>query len=340
MTARPIAVSLGCPSGVGPEVSVVAARSMARHRILLIGDSGVVRRAARVRGIDPDRFVLVPRPGDVERLARGRVGVFQPTASLGEEDVRYGAPSRASGAAELAWVETACDLARRGQARAMVTGPVSKDAIVRSGAKGAKGFTGHTEHLQRRLRAREVVMAFWTAPLTIALVTTHIAFRDVPRLLTRAGVARAVYWLADLLSRVRRRRVARIAVAALNPHAGEGGLFGDEEPRIVTPGIALARQRLRKAGVRADVVGPVPAETVFRVAADRYDGIVALYHDQATIPMKILGFGEAVNVSLGLPIVRTSVDHGTAYDVAGRGVADARGMLSAMELAVRLSAST
>jgi 4-hydroxythreonine-4-phosphate dehydrogenase len=340
MTA-PIAVSLGCPSGVGPEVSVLAARSLARERILLVGDEGVVARAAELRGVDPTRFVRVSRSDDVTRLARGKVGVLQPTRSLADRDIRYGAPSRAGGAAELAWVDAACDLSRRGETRAMVTGPVSKDAIVRSGAQGSKGFIGHTEHLQHRLGAREVVMAFWTANLTTALVTTHMPLRDVPRALTRTGVARTVFWLADLLARLRSsREVARIAVAGLNPHAGEHGLFGDEEQRILVPGIALARRRLRTKGVGAEIDGPVPAETVFRVAAERYDGIVALYHDQATIPMKLLGFGEAVNVSLGLPIVRTSVDHGTAYDVAGRGVADARGMQAAIHLAARLSAST
>jgi 4-phospho-D-threonate 3-dehydrogenase / 4-phospho-D-erythronate 3-dehydrogenase len=340
MTA-PIAVSIGCPSGVGPEVSVVAARALARQRILLVGDERVVARAAKLRGLDPGRFVRVARTEDVARLGRGKVGVLQPTRSLADRDIRYGVPSRAGGAAELAWVDAACDVSRRGEARAMVTGPVSKDAIVRSGAKGSTGFAGHTEHLQRRLGAREVVMAFWTARLSTALVTTHIPLRDVPRALTRAGVARTVFWLAELLTRVRSTRgMARIAVAGLNPHAGEHGLFGDEEQRVLAPGITLARRRLRSRRISAEVEGPVPAETVFRVAAERYDGIVALYHDQATIPMKILGFGEAVNVSLGLPIVRTSVDHGTAYDVAGRGIADTRGMLAAIHLAARLSAST
>jgi 4-phospho-D-threonate 3-dehydrogenase / 4-phospho-D-erythronate 3-dehydrogenase len=340
MTA-PIAVSIGCPSGVGPEVSVVAAGALATQRILLVGDERVVARAAKLRGVDPGRFVRVVGTEDIARLARGKVGVLQPTRSLADRDVRYGVPSRAGGAAELAWVDAACDLAQRGEARAMVTGPVSKDAIVRSGAKGSKAFAGHTEHLQRRLGAREVVMAFWTATLTTALVTTHIPLRDVPHALTPAGVARTVFWLADLLTRVRPSRgVARIAVSGLNPHAGEHGLFGDEEQRVLAPGIALARRRLRHKRILAEIEGPVPAETVFRVATEHYDGIVALYHDQATIPMKLLGFGEAVNVSLGLPIVRTSVDHGTAYDVAGRGVADTRGMHAAIHLAARLSAST
>jgi 4-hydroxythreonine-4-phosphate dehydrogenase len=348
-----IAVSLGCPSGIGPEVVVVAAAALAaKHRLLLVGDHRVVTRAAKLRKIDPNRFVRLEDPTDASRLPRGQVGVFEPpalTLTLVDRDVRYGVPSKKGGAAQLAWVDAACDLARDGHARAMVTGPVSKDAIVRSGAPGSAGFIGHTEHLQQRLRAPEVVMAFWTEALTTALVTTHLALRDVPKALTVAGVASTAFWLADLLTRVPRRDRGgrggrgghtgppRIGVAGLNPHAGERGLFGDEEARILTPGMALARKRLQSRKILAQLEGPVPAETVFRVAGQRYEGIVALYHDQATIPMKLLGFGEAVNVSLGLPIVRTSVDHGTAYDLAGRGRADAQGMKTAIELAARLS---
>ncbi len=333
----PLAVSLGCPSGIGPEVAVVAAAA-SEERIVLVGDAGVVARAAKLRGIDPARFVRVLAPEHASRLGRRRVGVLEPTSPLALRDVRYGTPSRKGGAAQLAWIDAACDLAKRGEVRAMVTGPVSKDAIARSGARGAAGFIGHTEHLQHRLGAAEVVMAFWTAKLTTALVTTHIALRDVPEAITSEGVASAAFWLADLLLRVgrRRRNPPRVAVAGLNPHAGEHGLFGDEEARILSPGIALARKRLRSSNLVATVTGPVPAETAFRAAHERYDGVVALYHDQATIPMKILGFGEAVNVSLGLPIVRTSVDHGTGYDIAGRGLAGARGMKAAIELAAKL----
>jgi 4-hydroxythreonine-4-phosphate dehydrogenase len=337
MTA-PIALSLGCPSGVGPEVAVVAAAE-SRQRVLLVGDASVVVRAAKLRRVDPRRFVRVESAEEAARLRAREIGVFEPTSALAARDVRYGAPSRAGGAAQLAWIDAACDLAKRGEASAMVTGPVSKDAIARSGAKGAASFIGHTEHLQHRLRAAEVVMAFWTERFTTALVTTHMALRDVPRAVTRSGVASAAFWLADLLLAAQRgrRRRPRIAVAALNPHAGEHGLFGDEEPRVLVPGIALARKRLRSKRLAATLTGPVPAETAFRFAGDRYDGVVALYHDQATIPMKILSFGEAVNVSLGLPIVRTSVDHGTAYDVAGRGTADASGMRAAIDLAGRLA---
>jgi 4-hydroxythreonine-4-phosphate dehydrogenase len=203
-------------------------------------------------------------------------------------------------------------------------------------------FLGHTEHLQRRLRAREVVMAFWSPGLATSLATTHLPLARVPRAITSAAVARAAYWLAWLLSRVGPRE-PRVAVAALNPHAGEGGLLGDEERTRITPGIVAARSRLRADGIVATLDGPVPAESAFRLALGRdrrWDGVVAMYHDQATIPMKLAGFGDAVNVSLGLPIVRTSVDHGTGYDRAGSWTADASGMKAALDLAARLARCT
>lgn len=335
----PIALSLGCPSGVGPEVAVLAG-SESPESILLVGNLAVVARAARLKGVDPDRFVRVREPNETTSLGRGRIGVLEPTAPLAKEDVRYGVPSKAGGAAQLSWVNAACDLARSGEARAMVTGPVSKDAIARSGAPGLRGFLGHTEHIQHRLGAREVVMAFSSDRLTTALVTTHLPLRKVPGSITKAGVACTTFWLVDLLVKLGKgtRRGPRVAIAGLNPHAGEHGLLGDEESRIVTPGIALARRRVRSKGLVAVLEGPLGAETAFRLAvAKQFDGVVALYHDQATIPMKLLGFGEAVNVSLGLPIVRTSVDHGTAYDVAGKGTADAGGMRAAIDLAARLA---
>jgi 4-hydroxythreonine-4-phosphate dehydrogenase len=210
---------------------------------------------------------------------------------------------------------------------------VSKDVVVRSRAPGSRDFLGHTEHLQRRLRSREVVMAFWAPSMVTALVTTHLPVAHVPAAITPARVAGATYWLAWLLARTR-RGTPRVAVASLNPHAGEGGLIGREERSRIVPGIDRARLRLRAQHLAARVEGPIPAETAFRLMrAGRWDGVVAMYHDQATIPMKLTGFGEAVNVSLGLPIVRTSVDHGTGYDRAGTWTADARGMRSAIALA-------
>jgi 4-hydroxythreonine-4-phosphate dehydrogenase len=265
----------------------------------------------------------------------GSIAVLQPTATLAAADRRPGKPTKASGAAQLAWIDVATDLVASGDADALVTGPVSKDAIARSGAPGSRGFLGHTEHLAARLGAPEVTMAFHTERLTTSLVTTHLPLSAVPRAIRPREVARAAYWTAWLVKRLKNK--GRVAIAALNPHAGESGLLGNEETRAITPGIALARRRIEAAGLGVELDGPVPAESAFRIAASgRYAAVVAMYHDQATIPMKILGFGEAVNVSLGLPIVRTSVDHGTAYDRAGKGTADPRGMIEAMKLAARL----
>ncbi|MBX3189499.1 MAG: 4-hydroxythreonine-4-phosphate dehydrogenase PdxA [Labilithrix sp.] len=338
-----LAVSVGCPSGIGPEVAVVASRAMRRRdrgaRILLVGDLGAIRAAARTRGVDP---ALVVRVRSVaEAWARGEgIPVLEPRASLAAADRRPGKPTRASGAAQLAWIDAATDLVARGEADALVTGPVSKDAIARSGG-AAKRFRGHTEHLASRLGAKEVTMAFYTERLTTSLVTTHLPIARVPRAITPAEVARAAFWTAAFVDRLRSsKRGARpsVAIAALNPHAGERGLLGHEEARAIAPGIAKGRARIAAAKLAVDLEGPVPAESAFRLAAGgRFAAVVAMYHDQATIPMKLLGFGEAVNVSLGLPIVRTSVDHGTAYDRAGKGTADARGMEEAMALAARLA---
>jgi 4-hydroxythreonine-4-phosphate dehydrogenase len=337
MRAR-IALSVGCPSGVGPEVSVVAAAAERFARVLLVGDAAAIWEAAKGRGVDMARIVRVSQPGDAWTLGRRRIAVWQPTGALAERDRKPAAPTVRSGRAQLAWVDAASDLVAGGQADALVTGPVSKEAIVRSGGPGGVAFLGHTEHLQRRLHAREVVMAFWSPALVTSLATTHVPLARVPRVLTAAAVARAAYWLVWLIARVSGGE-PRIAVAALNPHAGEGGLLGTEERTRIVPGIAGARARLRAARIDATIDGPIPAESAFRLAMARnWDGIAAMYHDQATIPMKLAGFGDAVNVTLGLPIVRTSVDHGTAYDRAGTWTADERGMRAAIALAVKLVA--
>lgn len=339
MTAARIALSIGCPSGVGPEVSVVAAAQERTARVLLVGDEEAVLAAARGRRIDRKRIVRVAEPELAWSLPRGRIPLWQPTGDLRPRNRKPGAPTRASGAAQMAWIDEACDRVVRGDADALVTGPVSKEAIVRSGAPGAAGFLGHTEHLQRRLHAREVVMAFWAPTLVTSLVTTHLALAGVPRAVTPTLVARSTYWLAWLLSHTTSRR-PRVVVAGLNPHAGEGGLLGREERTRIAPGIVRARARLRASRIEATVDGPTPAESAFRLAiAGRWDGVVAMYHNQATIPMKLTGFGDAVNVSLGLPIVRTSVNHGTGYDRAGMWTADARGMRAAISLAGLLVAS-
>jgi 4-hydroxythreonine-4-phosphate dehydrogenase len=320
-------------------VAVAAAARSPDARCVLVGDDAVIRRAAAIRHVASRRLVAVQDAQSIRALGLGCIGVWSPSVALAAPSP-WGTPSPQAGAAQLAWINQAADLVVEGLGVALVTGPVSKVAIARSGAPGSEGFLGHTEHLARRLGVANVVMAFSGEALTTALVTTHLPLATVAEAITPEAVAETTYWLARFLESLG-KRTPRIVVAALNPHAGEGGLLGTEETTRILPGLDLARARLADAKVSVEITGPLGAETAIRLTAHRiYDAVVTMYHDQATIPSKLLGFGEAVNVTLGLPIVRTSVDHGTAYDVAGTGRADARGMREAIALAVRLGCST
>jgi 4-hydroxythreonine-4-phosphate dehydrogenase len=325
-----LVVSVGCPCGIGPEVAVRAAAQI--PGCVLVGDWDMLLEAADL--------TQVPRA----RLARFDGEAADPRATyvhsvwpkLLKRDRKPGKPTAASGAAQLAYINEAYRLTKAGPRRALVTGPVSKAAIAHSGVKGAAHFLGHTEWLRDLDHAKLSVMCFAAGPLVTSLVTTHLPIANVPKALTAQGVAEATFHLAELLLALGKRR-PKIAVCSLNPHAGESELLGHEERRAIAPGIASAARRL---GRRAELLGPVGAETAFRKAvAGAFQGVVAMYHDQATIPMKLVAFGDAVNVTMGLSIVRTSVDHGTAYDIAWTGVADAEGMRSALELARRLVSS-
>lgn len=309
---------------------MAAAARMRSERCVLVGDQHTIERAAKLTGVPRAR--LVPFDG---KLRAGAIGVCPVGPKLSARDCRPGRPSPAAGAAELQWINAAYDLARANRA-SLVTGPVSKAAIARSGAPGAARFRGHTEWLARRDGAAGTVMCFVSPRLSTSLVTTHLALSAVPRKLSPGSVEFATVELVRLLRALGKPR-PEVAICSLNPHAGEKGLFGREEARAIVPGIARARRAL---GARGRLSGPIGAETAYRKATSGlYDGVVAMYHDQATIPMKVVAFGKAVNVTMGLSIVRTSVDHGTAYDIAWSGRADSSGMLAALDLARRLARS-
>jgi 4-hydroxythreonine-4-phosphate dehydrogenase len=339
MSKSVIAISLGCPSGVGPEVALAAAAKTANAFVVLVGDRSIIERAASIAAVAPMRIVPVSGPSmrmTSKSAPKGAIGWLEESAPIRASRAPFGKPTREAGAAQLAWIDQATDLAMEGDVDAIVTGPVSKSAIA-SSSPVARHFRGHTEHLAARTGSSEVVMAFWSDELVISLVTTHLPIAEVSRALSSKGVASATFWTADLVHRLGKKK-PRVIVTSLNPHAGEDGLLGGEEPRKIAPGIEMARQRLAHEKIAAIVAGPLGAETAVRHAhAGRYDAVVAMYHDQATIPMKLVGFGEAVNVTLGLPIIRTSVDHGTGYDIAGKGKADARGMKAAIDLAANLA---
>jgi 4-hydroxythreonine-4-phosphate dehydrogenase len=253
--------------------------------------------------------------------------------------VLYGAPADATfeagvlsavagQAAYDAIVRAAAD-AQKGEVAAVATAPINKEALRLAGLP----WNGHTDLLAHLTGARHVAMMFYSDELRVVLATVHVALADVPALLSQALVEETIALTARELPMFDKIQ-PRIAVAGLNPHAGEHGLFGHEEEIAIVPAIA----RCRASGI--DVSGPFPADTLFvRARKGEFDVVIACYHDQGLIPVKLVAFGRAVNVTLGLPIIRTSVDHGTAFDIAGKGVADAESMITAVLLAARLARS-
>ena len=310
-----IGITLGDPAGIGPEVvaaALAAAPAAVRAEAVVFGDPDVLARGAAAMGVTVD----VACEG--ERC---------PTATPGR-------PDAATGAAQVAWLEAAIAAARAGRVDALVTAPISKTWARAAGL----AFPGHTELLAARFGAREVAMTFVGPTLVVALATVHIPLAEVPRALTVERIVAVGTLLADALARdLGRPAPVRLGVVGLNPHAGEGGLLGAEEGAVVAPAVAALAAAL---GDRAIVRGPLVPDAAFRDAVDgAHDGLVALYHDQALIPVKLVDFEHAVNVTLGLPIVRTSPDHGTAYDLAGTGRARPASTDAALALAVRMRAA-
>jgi 4-hydroxythreonine-4-phosphate dehydrogenase len=238
-----------------------------------------------------------------------------------------GVLSAAAGRAAFEAIAAAVEDARAGRLDAIATGPVSKAAFALAGLP----WKGHTDLLAHLCGARRVAMLFHSEPLRVVLATVHVPLAEVPRALTPARLTDTIELAAEWLPWLGYPR-ARLAVAGLNPHAGEGGLIGAEDREVIAPVVDACR----RCGL--DVAGPFPADTIFaRAAGGEFDAVVACYHDQGLIPVKLLAFRAAVNVTLGLPIVRTSVDHGTAFDIAGRGVADPASLVAAVHLACRLA---
>jgi 4-hydroxythreonine-4-phosphate dehydrogenase len=318
-----VAVSLGDPSGIGAEVTIRALASL-RHRMVpyLFGDAALVREAHRAGLILPavDSFDPLPAGGALVRVTR-----------LAAADRRPGRPTARGAAAQLAYLEAAFEALKRGDADALCTAPLSKAQVQRR----LPSFVGHTEWLEARGGGARSVMMLAGRRLRVALVTNHVSVRRMLKLLTSRRIFDTVAIVASSLSSDFGIARPRIAVAGLNPHAGEGGAFGDEESRLVAPAV----QRARRLGIEAK--GPFPPDSVFfRAARGEFDAVVALYHDQGLIPVKLLDalLGDpAVNVTLGLPFVRTSPDHGVAYDLAGTGAASDRSMRAALAMAAAMA---
>ncbi|MCY4409054.1 MAG: 4-hydroxythreonine-4-phosphate dehydrogenase PdxA [Caldilineaceae bacterium] len=329
--SRPIlAITLGDPAGIGPEVVLKALQHgevFATCRPLVIGDRGVLDRAAAWLDVGP-RYERIADIGG-GNYGEGTVPLLD-LANVELAEAPVGEVSAGAGRAAVEYVMRACDLAMAGQVEAVVTAPLNKEAMHRAGFL----YPGHTELLAERTGAERVSMLLVGPNLRVVHVSTHVALEEAIRRVRPARVLEVIE-LAYRSCRMLGVEAPRIAVAGLNPHASENGLFGVQEEEQVEPAIEMARAR------GWTVSDPQPPDTVFlRATRGEYDIVVAMYHDQGHIPMKLLAFDSGVNVSIGLPIIRTSVDHGTAFDIAGTGKASEESMLAAVRVAVTMANSS
>lgn len=321
---KKLAITMGDPGGIGPEIIV---RALSSKEVgdcctpIVIGDRTVIGEALKLL-IPAARLRLIkspedsdPSPGTIEMIDMGGIGDFE-----------KGRPTAKGGKASAGYIRKAVELSLNKEVDGMVTAPISKEALKMAGMK----WPGHTEMISELTGTDNYAMMLAGGPLKVILVTIHTALRTVPDLVTRSSVLKTIrlakracdmFGLAD----------PEIAVAGLNPHAGESGLFGDEESKEILPAVEEAKRE----GIR--VSGPFPPDTIFHAAyKGEFDMVVCMYHDQGLIPLKMLAFDVGVNVTVGLPIIRTSPDHGTAYDIAWKGIASPSSMREAIKLASRL----
>ena len=339
MPQQAIAITVGDPAGIGPEISLKAARTLGPRlsadggRLLLIGSPQVLADTATALDLP------LPPVTSRERLAAAPATAILPTVEMAGP-VRTGQVTGEAGRQAFDAVRRAVDLALAGDIAAIVTAPLNKEALNLAG----HAYAGHTEMLADLTGVRDSVMMLAHDGFRVSHVSTHVALEDVPKRATPERLSRVI----DLThAALRRLGIAdpHIAVAALNPHCGEGGIFGRHDIDVTEPLVRAYQQR----GLR--VTGPLPGDTIFvKLKAGQFDAVVAMYHDQGHIPVKLLGFGvnaktgtwdslSGVNVTLGLPIIRTSVDHGTAFDIAGKGIAQDSSLVEAVEFALRLGAA-
>jgi 4-hydroxythreonine-4-phosphate dehydrogenase len=328
LKTRPIiGITMGDPAGIGPEVIVKAlcdAKIFDLCRPVVFGDRAALNLYTGKRRVRAIREITHPSE------AEGQSGLIDLIAvcSLEREALTPGSPGSEGGAAMVNCIVTAVDMAKQEEISAVVTCPISKVLMHQAGHP----YEGHTPLIASMTGCRDYVMMLAGKKLRVALVTIHCALKDVPSLLNHERVFRTIRITSRALEQDFAIRSPRLAVAALNPHAGEEGLFGREEEEIIGPAVCKAKNE----GLRVE--GPFPADSLFyRAAAGEFDAVVAMYHDQGLIPLKLLHFSDAVNVTLGLPIVRTSVDHGTAYDIAGKDRADPSSLKAAIRMAVMMS---
>ena len=331
MNQRPlVAITMGDPAGIGAEVTAKALQDdwvYEKCRPFVVGSAAAMSAALDLIGAD-GRACAVHDLADVSGR-RGAIDVLD-LENLDFSQIEYGAVSADAGRASVEWILRAGELAASGQVAAIATAPINKEACSLAGHKDI----GHMEIFQRQTQAPNVATMLMARSLRVVHLTTHRSLRVACDYVTRENVLGKIE-LTDRCFREWGFAAPRIGVAALNPHASDGGLLGDEEAEQIAPAV----QDARRGGV--DATGPIPADTVFNQAIDGgFDAVIAMYHDQGHIPIKVHDWAKSVSVNLGLPFVRTSVDHGTAFDIAGAGVADAESMLESIRVAVSLASDS
>jgi 4-hydroxythreonine-4-phosphate dehydrogenase len=318
---------MGDPAGIGPEVVLKAVAEQEVQRVcvpVIVGDAQLLSHTART--LDLQSGYDIVRVGEPlpEQASGPLIFHLDNINGVIEPGVESGAAGKAAGG----YIEAAVELCAAGSVDAIATAPINKRSLF----LGGYSFPGHTEFLAHLTGSEEFAMAFVAANLRIVLISTHVPLAEAIRLVKRDRIVRTIHLTNRELRRWGIER-PRIAVAALNPHGAEGGLFGMEETSEISPAVAECHN-----ADDINVEGPYSADTVFlRASRGEFDAVIACYHDQAMIPVKCLSFGEAVNVTLGLPFIRTSVDHGTAFDIAGKGVAEHSSMVAAIKLAAELA---
>ena len=321
-----IAVTLGDPAGIGPEIVVKALDSFDRSEsfdVIVVGEETVFSRALRDAGVSDD-YSRVGKSFD--GFHEGESKVFVNLDNL-DGEVTSGDVDAEAGRASGEFIEFGVELCKRGIADAISTAPINKQSF----SAGGFDWPGHTEFLADLTDTKHFEMSFFAGKLCVVLLSRHLPIREAIENVSTESVSKLIRFTDESLGSLIGKR-PRIAVAGLNPHASDGGLFGSDEKEKILPAV----EETRAAGVW--VSGPHSPDTIFlRGYNGEFDAVIALYHDQATIPVKCLSFGKAVNVTLGLPIIRTSVDHGTAYEIAGKNQADSGSMKAAIKLAVQLA---
>ena len=319
-----IGITMGCPAGVGPEIVLKALGKTWPEdiKLVVLGDASWLKTVAQQLGLFQD-WPIISQPRELDELTQHAV------LNLSQlSQVHWGQPDLETAKAMVGYIKEGVRLCQEGILHALVTAPISKTALKLAG----EPYPGHTEMLADLTGTKEFAMAFWGEKLKIVLVTIHVALKEVPHLLSQEEILKAARLAYQFLKNDLGLKAPRLALAALNPHASEGGLFGQEEEKILIPAVKDAQEE------GLPLFGPYPSDSLFfRAVKGEFDLVVSLYHDQGLIPFKLLHFEDGVNLTLGLPIIRTSVDHGTAYDIAGKGVANPQSLFKAIELAIHMA---